>query len=72
MFAFKKKVVLEYFQGKEGRQYLDEIPSPRNIMTWVNHYKAFGDERLLRSRKRKQYSFEKKLFVVQLYLTEGN
>ncbi len=41
-------------------------------MTWVNHYKAFGDERLLRSRKKKQYSFEKKLFVVQLYLTEGN
>lgn len=71
-FEFKKKIVLEYLQGKGGSQYLAKkhgIPSSQNIMTWVNNYKAFGDEGLFRSRQQKQYSFEKKLFVVQLYLT---
>ena len=71
-FEFKKKVVLEYLRGNGGYEQLAQkygIASPRNITTWVNNYKAFGDEGLFRSRQKKQYSFEKKLFVVQLYLT---
>ena len=71
-FEFKKKVVLEYLQGKGGSKHLAQkygIASPWNIIKWVNNYKAFGNEGLFRSRQKKQYSFEKKLFVVQLYLT---
>ena len=35
----------------------------------MSKYKKYGDEALLRPRKNKEYSFEKKIFVVELYLT---
>lgn len=34
-----------------------------------HNYQVFGDEGLSRSRKREKYSFEKELFVVELYLS---
>lgn len=71
-FEFKKKVVDEYLRGEGGRNYLANkyhIASSQIIIQWVNNYKTFGDEGLLRSRKNDNYSFEKKLSVVELYLS---
>ena len=73
-FEFKKKVVLEYLAGKEGYKNLANkyrIPAKNNIEKWVSYYQKFGDEGLLRSRQPKNYSFEKKISVIQLYLSSG-
>ena len=71
-FEFKKKVVLEYLDGKGGVKYLSKkygLGSDSQLRTWVNAYNAFGDEGLMRSRKQTKYSFEKKISVVELYLS---
>ena len=71
-YEFKKKVVQEYLDGKGGYAYIAKqngIPTESLLRRWVNAYKKFGDEGLLRSRKNKNYSFQFKLFVVELYLT---
>ena len=71
-FEFKKKVVLAYLNGEGGYKYLSKIygvPSRSNIERWVHNYQTFGDEGLQRSRKNDTYSFEKKLSVVELYLS---
>ena len=71
-FEFKKKVVNAYINGEGGYNYLSEvygIPSQSNIEKWVHNYQVFGDNGLLRSRKNENYSFEKKLSVVELYLS---
>ena len=70
-FEFKKKLVLAYLSGEGGYRYLSDKYGPcrRDIQKWVNNYKAFGDEGLMRSRKQEKYSFEKKLSVVEFYLT---
>lgn len=71
-YEFKKKVVLDYINGVGGRRYLSEkynIPSKTVIKTWIDNYRAFGDDGLKRSRTRADYSFEMKLSIVELYLT---
>ena len=71
-FEFKKKVVNAYINGEGGYNYLSKvygIPAQRSIEQWVHNYQAFGDDGLLRSRKNENYSFEKKLSVVELYLS---
>ena len=71
-FEFKKKVVLEYINGKGGTQYLSTkygLGSNSQLRKWLVAYKEFGDEGLKRSRKKENYSFEKKLSVVELYLS---
>ncbi|WPJ90306.1 IS3 family transposase [Facklamia hominis] len=71
-FEFKKKVVLEYLDGKGGTHYLSKkygLGSNSQLRKWINTYKALGDKGLMRSRKRTNYSFEKKLSVVELYLS---
>ena len=71
-FEFKKKVVLEYLDGKGGVDYLSKkygFGSNSQIRKWINAYKAFGDEGLMRSRKKINYSFEKKISVVELYIS---
>ena len=71
-FEFKKKVVLAYLNGEGGYKYLSKtygVPAQRNIEQWVHNYQTFGDEGLQRSRKNDIYSFEKKLSVVELYLS---
>ena len=71
-FEFKKKVVLEYLDGKGGVKYLSKrygLGSDSQLRTWINAYNAFGDEGLMRSRKQTKYSFEKKISVVELYLS---
>ena len=71
-FEFKKKVVLSYLNGEGGYKYLSKtygVPAKSNIKQWVQNYQTLGDEGLLRSRKNDIYSFEKKLSVVELYLS---
>ena len=71
-FEFKKKVVLEYLDGKGGTPYLSKkygLGSDSQLRKWIKAYNAFGDEGLMRSRKQTKYSFEKKIFVVELYLS---
>ena len=71
-FEFKKKVVLAYLNNEGGYIYLSKtygISSKTSIKNWVYNYQTFGDEGLLRSRKNDIYSFEKKLSVVELYLS---
>ena len=38
-------------------------------MQWVNAFKTFGDEGLMRFRKNETYTFEFKLYVIELYLS---
>ena len=71
-FEFKKRVVLSYLNGEGGYKYLSKtyvVPAKKSIEQWVHNYQAFGDEGLMRSRKNNIYSFEKKLSVVELYLS---
>ena len=71
-FAFKKKVVMEYLNGEGGWDHLTakyELGTNSQLRRWVAVYKQFGEEGLIRSRKQTKYSFEKKLAVVELYLS---
>ena len=71
-YEFKLKVVQAYLNAEGGYRYLASkynIPSKTRIEEWVSIYKEFGKGGLLCSKKNKNYSFQFKLFVVQLYLT---
>ena len=70
-YEFKKKIVDAYLRGEGSYGYLSSVygPQKRDIQKWVKNYQSFGDEGLMRSRQQKKYSFEKKLSVVELYLT---
>ena len=71
-YEFKKKVVMAYINAEGGKRFLAnkyDVKSTRDIMKWVNAYKEFGDDGLVRSRSKKTYAFEFKLSVVELYLT---
>ena len=71
-YEFKKKVVMSYLNGEGSYAYLAklyDIPSTTSIDVWVQNYKELGDEGLMRSRKQEKYSFEKKIAVVELYLS---
>ena len=71
-YEFKKKVVREYMNGEGGTRTLAQkhnLPNRRTLEVWIAAYKEFGDEGLLRSRKNSEYTFEFKLYVVELYLT---
>ena len=71
-YEFKKKVVQAYLNNEGGYTFLSKkygVPAESNIKKWISNYQKFGDEGLMRSRKQKKYSFEKKLAVVELYLS---
>ena len=71
-FEFKKKVVMEYLNGEGGYEFLSKkynIPAHATIERWVDNFKEFGNEGIMRSRQNKKYTFEYKLHVVELYLT---
>jgi transposase len=71
-FEFKKKIVLAFLNKEGGYAYLAKkysVASKINIKNWIKVYNEFGDEGLMRSRKKVNYSFEFKLHVVELYLT---
>ena len=71
-YEFKQKVVQEYLNGKGSYEYIakqNNMPDNKQVLIWVNAYKELGKEGLMRSRKNKNYSFQFKLSVVELYLT---
>lgn len=71
-YEFKQNVVQSYLSGEGSYDYLAKkynIPSCTPIKEWVAAFKEFGKEGLLRSRKKKNYSFQFKLHVVELYLS---
>ena len=71
-FEFKKEVVLAYLNGEGGYRYLKnkyDIPSKSLVEKWIHNYQTFGDKGLMRSRQHEKYSFEKKISVVELYLS---
>ena len=71
-YEFKKKIVLEYLNGNGGPVTLARkygIPSETRIKEWVKAFQNLGDEGLMRSRKKKSYSYEYKLGIVELYLS---
>ena len=71
-FELKKKVVQAYLDHEGSYVSLAKefgIASGKDIRKWVNAYKAFGDDGLIRSRENKKYTFDFKMSVVELYLT---
>lgn len=71
-FEFKKKIVLEYWNGNRGTPFLSDkygLGSNKQLKNWIKVYQEYGDEGLMRSRKSKTYSFDFKLHVVELYLS---
>ncbi len=71
-YEFKKKIVLEYLAGEGGSVTLARkygIPSETRIKEWIKAYQNLGDEGLMRSRQKKNYSYEYKLGIVEMYLT---
>lgn len=71
-YEFKKQIVMEYLEGRGGIDFLTsqyELGTSSQLRRWVAAYKEFGDKGLMRSRQRKNYSFEKKLSVVEYYLS---
>ena len=71
-FEFKKQIVHEYLSGKGGSNFLAQkhgVPQGKMVRNWINSYREFGDDGLRRSREKKNYSFEFKLHVVELYLS---
>ena len=71
-YEIKKKLVTEYLKGEAGYDYLTKkyhLPSTSTARRWINAYKAFGEEGLMRSKENKKYTFGFKKHVVELYLT---
>ena len=70
-YEFKKHVVDEYLSGRIGGNSLaKKYGISRGLLwRWINAYKKFGDKALKRSRKNDIYSFEKKLSIVEFYLS---
>ena len=70
-YELKKKIVEEYLSGKTSYSVLGDkyqIDESR-IKNWVNNYKHFGDEGLMRSRNNRAYSVEFKLEAITRYET---
>ncbi len=70
-YEFKKQVVDDYKKGEGGykelgkRYGIDESL----IRTWIAIYNKLGDEGLQKSKQQKNYSFEFKKHMVELYLS---
>ena len=61
-YEFKKKVVMAYLNGEGGTPYLCEkygIADTKNLRVWISIYKKFGDEGLMRSRKKTRLGIDK-------------
>ena len=72
IYEFKLKAVQAYLNGEGSYDYLAKkynISACSNFKEWVASYKEFGKEGLMRSRQKKNYSFQFKLSVVELYLS---
>ena len=67
---------MEYLSGKRSQTYLVkkyDIGCKAQLQRWIAAYQTFGDEGLLGSRQKEQYSFEFKLHVVEyIYQTKSH
>ena len=70
-YELKKKIVDEYLSGKTSYRVLESKYYVGNsqILKWVNNYKHFGDEGLMCSRNKREYSVEFKLEAITRYET---
>lgn len=70
-YELKKKIVDQYLNGNGGFTALTKQYSvPYTVVRrWVHAYTNLGEDGLKRSRSNKEYSFEYKMQVVQLYMT---
>ena len=70
-YELKKKIVEEYLSGKTSYLVLEDKYqiAYSQIRRWVNNYKHFGDEGLMRSRNNRAYSVEFKLEAITRYET---
>ena len=70
-YELKKKIVEEYLSGKSSYLVLEDKYqiAYSQIRRWVNNYKHFGDEGLMRSRNKRAYSVEFKLEAITRYET---
>ena len=70
-YELKRKIVEEYLNGHAGHKILAKKYQigVSQIERWVNHYKYFGDEGLMRSRNKREYSVEFKLEAITRYET---
>lgn len=71
-FEFKLAIVQEYLEGKGGLGYLAKkhgLSSKNQVHGWINAYREFGEDGLLRKRKKQSYSFQFKVDAIELYQT---
>ena len=71
-YELKKEVVTAYFNGDGSQSYLMKkygVSAKKRIQEWISAYEQFGDEGLIRSRKKQSYTFKYKLHIVELYLS---
>ena len=70
-YELKKKIVEEYLSGKTSYRALKSKYHVENsqILKWVNNYKHFGDEGLMRSRNKREYCVEFELEAITRYET---
>lgn len=71
-YEFKLEIVQAYLRGEGSIHVLAQkygMPGDAPLKRWIREYQELGSESLLRSREKKQYSFEFKMHVVELYLT---
>lgn len=71
-FEFKLAIVQEYLEGKCGLGYLAKnhgVSSKKQVHGWINAYREFGEDGLLRKRKKQSYSFQFKIDAIELYQT---
>lgn len=70
-YELKKKIVEEYLSGKTSYSVLEDKYQVDQslIRRWVNNYKHFGNESLMRSRNNRSYSVEFKLEAITRYET---
>ena len=70
-YELKRKIVEEYLNGHAGHKILAKKYQigVSQIERWVNNYKHFGDEGLMRSRNKREYSVEFKLEAITRYET---
>ena len=71
-YEFKMKAIQSYLNGEGSYEYVAKkynISDKHVLKVWVDAYKEFGKEGIMRSRQKKKYSFQFKLYVVELYLS---
>lgn len=69
-FEFKLKIVREYLDGEGGFSYLSKkhgIKSKKQVEDWINAYREFGKEGLLRKRQNQSYPVQFKMNAIELY-----